>query len=47
MKMVVFEKTSHMIIGLIIRNFKVYKKINYIPLSKGSNFNGLIGINGI
>ena len=36
-----------MIIGLIIRNFKVYKKINYIPLSKGSNFNGLIGINGI
>lgn len=36
-----------MIIGLIIRNFKVYKKINYIPLSKGSNFNGLIGMNGI
>lgn len=36
-----------MIIGLIIRNFKVYKNINYIPLSKGSNFNGLIGMNGI
>lgn len=36
-----------MIIGLIIRNFKVYKKINYIPLSKGSNFNGMIGMNGI
>lgn len=36
-----------MIIGLIIRNFKVYKKINYIPLSKGSNFNGVIGMNGI
>ena len=39
--------TNLMIIGLIIRNFKVYKKINYIPLSKGSNFNGLIGMNGI
>lgn len=36
-----------MIIGLILRNFKVYKNIKYIPLSKGSNFNGLIGVNGI
>lgn len=40
-------KNTSMIIGLIIRNFKVYKKINYIPLSKGSNFNGIIGMNGI
>lgn len=36
-----------MIIGLILRNFKVYKNIQYIPLSTGSNFNGLIGMNGI
>lgn len=34
-----------MIIGLILRNFKVYKNIQYIPLSTGSNFNGLIGMN--
>ena len=36
-----------MIIGLILRNFKVYKNIRYIPLSNGSNFNGFIGMNGI
>ena len=36
-----------MIIGIILRNFKVYRNIHYIPLSKGTNFNGLIGMNGI
>ena len=36
-----------MVIGIIIRNFKVYKNINYIPLSNGDNFNGFIGVNGI
>lgn len=36
-----------MITGIIIRNFKTYKGINYIPISNGSNYCGLIGQNGI
>lgn len=36
-----------MIIGIILRNFKTYKNINYIPLSNGEGFSGLIGANGI
>lgn len=36
-----------MIIGIILRNFKIYKNINYIPLSNGEKFSGLIGSNGI
>lgn len=36
-----------MITGLVIRNFKTYKGINYIPISNGSNYCGLIGQNGI
>lgn len=36
-----------MIIGIVLRNFKTYKTIRYIPLSNGSNFNGIIGMNGI
>lgn len=36
-----------MIIGICIRNFKVYKNINYIPLSKGSIFSAIIGMNGV
>lgn len=36
-----------MIASIIIRNFKIYKNITYIPLSNGTNFNGLIGANGI
>lgn len=36
-----------MILGIIIRNFKIYKNINFIPLSNGTNFCGLIGQNGI
>lgn len=36
-----------MIIGVILRNFKTYKNINYIPLSNGEKFCGLIGSNGI
>lgn len=36
-----------MIIGIILRNFKTYKNINYIPLSNGESFSGLIGANGI
>lgn len=36
-----------MIIGIILRNFKTYKNINYIPLSNGGSFTGIIGANGI
>lgn len=36
-----------MILGVVIRNFKTYKGINYIPISKGTNFCGIIGVNGI
>lgn len=36
-----------MIIGLILRNFKVYKNLNYIPLSNGASFSGIIGVNGV
>lgn len=36
-----------MIIGIALRNFKVYKNIHYIPLSNGVGFTGIIGRNGI
>ena len=36
-----------MIIGIVLRNFKTYKGLNYISLSNGDNFCGLIGYNGI
>lgn len=36
-----------MITGVVLRNFKTYKNINYIPLSNGSNYCGLIGLNGV
>ncbi len=36
-----------MIIGICLRNFKVYRNINYIPLSDGSNFSAIIGLNGV
>lgn len=36
-----------MIIGIFLRYFKTYSGTNYIPLSSGSNFCGLIGNNGI
>ena len=36
-----------MIIGTLIRNFKTYRGINYIPLTYGQNFCGLVGNNGI
>lgn len=35
-----------MIIGVLIRNFKTYSGINYIPLTFGQNFCGLVGNNG-
>ncbi len=36
-----------MILGVILRNFKIYKSITYIPISNGNRFCGLIGKNGI
>lgn len=36
-----------MIIGIIVRNIKTYSGINYIPLTYGQSFNGLVGNNGI
>lgn len=36
-----------MIIGVLIRNYKTYSGINYIPLTYGQNFCGLVGNNGI
>lgn len=36
-----------MIIGTLLRNFKTYSGINYIPLSNGHPYCGLVGNNGI
>lgn len=36
-----------MIIGIFLKNFKTYSATNYIPLSNGQNFNGLLGDNGM
>lgn len=36
-----------MILGIVLRNFKVYKNINVLPLSNGESFTGIIGTNGI
>lgn len=36
-----------MIAGVILRNFKTYRGLNYLPVSNGSNYCGLIGLNGI
>jgi predicted ATPase len=36
-----------MIIGLFLRYYKTYSAINYIPISNGQFFNGIVGNNGI
>lgn len=36
-----------MIIGTVVRNIKTYSGINYIPLTFGQSFCGLVGNNGI
>lgn len=36
-----------MILGVFLRNYKCYKGINYIPLSDGETFCGLLGNNGV
>lgn len=35
-----------MIISLIVRHSKIYKGLNYIPLSDGTNFSSILGENG-
>lgn len=35
-----------MIVSLIIRHYKIYKGINYIPLSDSTNFSSILGENG-
>ncbi len=35
-----------MISGLLIRNYKTYQNINYIPISNGSMFTAIVGENG-
>lgn len=36
-----------MIIGVFLRNLKTYTGINYVPLTSGHRFSGLVGNNGI
>ncbi|PSD43657.1 hypothetical protein C7E23_15385 [Elizabethkingia anophelis] len=36
-----------MITSLFIRHFKIYKGINFIPISEGCGFSSLIGENGV
>lgn len=36
-----------MIIGVSLKYYKTYSATNYIPLSNGQNFNGIVGNNGI
>ncbi|MBR7949156.1 AAA family ATPase [Microvirga sp. STR05] len=36
-----------MLAGVILRNFKTYSGVNYVPLSNGEKFCGLVGNNGI
>ena len=36
-----------MIIGIFIRNFKIYGHTTFIPLSNGDEFTALIGDNGV
>src|SRR5690606_41632236 len=36
-----------MILGTLLRNIKTYVGINYIPLSNGHSYCGLVGNNGI
>ena len=35
-----------MIVSIFIRHFKIYKGINYVPLSEGMSFSSIIGENG-
>src|SRR5690606_518125 len=35
-----------MIISIFLRHFKIYKGINYLPLSEGIGFSSIIGENG-
>lgn len=36
-----------MIFSLLLRNFKTYRGINYVPLSNGDSFTSMVGDNGV
>ncbi|MBO6623153.1 MAG: AAA family ATPase [Balneola sp.] len=36
-----------MIVGVFLRHYKIFKNINYIPLSDGESFSAIIGDNGV
>lgn len=36
-----------MLAGLFVRHYKIYKNINFIPISTGSGFSSFLGANGI
>ncbi len=36
-----------MIVGVFLRHYKVFRNINYIPLSNGNSFTAIIGDNGV
>ena len=35
-----------MIVSVIVRHYKIYKGINYVPISDGTNFSSILGENG-
>lgn len=35
-----------MIVALLVRNFKIYQNINFLPISNGKMFSALVGENG-
>lgn len=36
-----------MIVALLVRNFKIYQNINFLPISNGKMFSALVGENGV
>ncbi|MDO5090335.1 MAG: hypothetical protein Q4D61_02205 [Cardiobacteriaceae bacterium] len=36
-----------MIVGVFLQHFKIYHGVNFIPISNGSSFCGLLGNNGV
>lgn len=36
-----------MIVGVFLRHYKIFRNINYIPLSNGDSFSAIIGDNGV
>ncbi len=40
-------KEKNMLLGIGIKNYKVYKNLQYVPISLGSSFSAFLGPNGI